>query len=286
MCPLTIMVRKVVVTGASGYIAGLLLPYLRERYDLTLLDVKKENREGKVIEEVDIVDLLDPDRDSYRPFFKGAEAVVHCGFVRAESPEDPDQRFWAEFNNIKMAYNVYQTSWEEDVNRVVAASSNHAADHYEPLILDGVWDYVSPDNRALSDNYYGWAKECYEHLGFVFAVGKKNGSPLENVQIRIGGPRETDVENCPLGDMRCVRRALAVYISQQDMAQLFIKSIEAKDIRDEHGIPFQIFYGISDNPHAFWSITNAQKIIDYKPRDNSMMRFADQIHKHIEAANK
>ena len=67
--------------------------------------------------------------------------------------------------------------------------------------------------RPLSDNYYGWAKEVYEHLGFVFAVGKANatacrggiqamiqsggatltereqGRPLENVQIRIGGPR-------------------------------------------------------------------------------------------------
>ena len=29
--------KKVVVTGASGTIAGVLLPALRERYDLTLL---------------------------------------------------------------------------------------------------------------------------------------------------------------------------------------------------------------------------------------------------------
>jgi len=277
------MVRKVVLTGASGYIAGLLLPFLQERYELTLLDVKKENRDGEIIEDVEIVDLLETNRDSYRSYFKGVDAVIHCGFVRADNPQEPDQRFWAEFDNIKMAYNVYQTSWEENVDRVVFASSNHAADYYEPLILDGVWDYVSPDDRALSDNYYGWAKESYEHLGFVFACGKKNGSPLENVQIRIGGPRETDVENCPLGDMRCVRRALAVYISQRDMAQLFIKSIETEDIRDEESIPFQIFYGISNNPHAFWSIANARRIIDYQPKDNSMIRFSDQIKKHIEA---
>ena len=36
-----------------------------------------------------------------------------------------------------------------------------------------------------------------------------------------------------------IQRALAVYISQRDMAQLFIKSIEAGDIRDEFGVPFQ-----------------------------------------------
>jgi hypothetical protein len=110
-----------------------------------------------------------------------------------------------------------------------------------------------------------------------------NGTPLENVQIRIGGPRETDVANAPIGDLTRVRRALAVYISQRDQAQLFIKSIEAEDIRDEFGVPFQIFYGISDNPHAFWSITNARKVIGYEPQDNSEIRFKELIAAHIRA---
>jgi UDP-glucose 4-epimerase len=280
------VLKKVVVTGAAGYIAGLLLPEFRERYDLTLLDVRSIDRDGTPVENIEIADLLDKDRDAYRHHFKGAEAVVHCGFVRAKDPKDPDQRFWAEYANIEMAYNVYQTAWEEKVHRVVVASSNHAADYYEPLILDYKWDFVSPDTRALSDNYYGWAKETYEHLGFVFAVGEQNGRPLENVQIRIGGPRETDVANCKLGDLRCVRRALAVYISQRDMAQLFIRSIETENIKDEKGVPFQIFYGISGNPHAFWSIVNARQVIGYEPLDNSETRFADLISKHIQATKK
>ncbi len=278
--------RKVVVTGAAGYIAGLLLPAFRERYDLTLLDVRTTDRDGNEVEGIQVVDLLNRNRDTYRHYFRGADAVVHCGFVRAEDPQDPDQRFWAELANVEMAYNVYQTAWEENVRRVVVASSNHAADYYERLILAGKWDYVTPDMRALSDNYYGWAKEVYEHLGFVFATGEMNGRPLENVQIRIGGPRETDVERCPKGDLTCVRRALAVYISQRDMQQLFIKSIEAEDIRDEHGVPFQIFYGISDNPHAFWSIVNARKVIGYEPQDNSEVRFAELILEHIRAARE
>ena len=39
-------------------------------------------------------------------------------------------------------------------------------------------DFVIPEMRALSDNYYGWAKEVYEHLGFVFAVGKVNAAAV------------------------------------------------------------------------------------------------------------
>jgi UDP-glucose 4-epimerase len=276
--------RKVVVTGAAGLIASLLLPAFRERYDLTLLDVRTTGPQGEEVEGVQIADLLDRDRDQYRHHFRGADAVVHMAFVRAHDPEDMTQSFFAELSNVALAHNVYQTAWEEQVRRVVVASSNHAADYYEPLILQKTWDFVTPDMRALSDNYYGWAKEAYEHLGFVFAVGKQNGSPLENVQIRIGGPRETDVGDCPKGDLTCVRRALAVYISQRDMAQLFIKSIEAQDIRDERGVPFQIFYGISDNPHAFWGLANARKLIGYEPQDNSEIRFKALIDEHIRAA--
>lgn len=299
--------RKVLVTGAAGTIAGLLLPALQERYDLTLVDVRETDREGNIIPGIQIADLTDRRRDEYRHLFAGIDSVVHCGFVRAEDGNDAEQRFWAELTNVEMAYNVYQTSLEEDVRRVVVASSNHAADYYEPLILQRRMDFVTPDMRAVSDNYYGWAKEVYEHLGFVFAVGKMTqGStynrnvtarpsanadqtdvrPLENVQIRIGGPRDTDIDNCEPGDLTRVRRALAVYISQRDLSQLFIKSIEKEDIRDEFGVPFQIFYGISANTHAFWSIVNARQVIGYAPQDNSETRFYEKIAEHMAAAQQ
>lgn len=292
--------RKIVVTGAAGKVAGQVLPALRERYDLVLLDVRQSNRAGEAMPEVQIADLVDRNRDAYRHHFRGADAVVHFGFVGNSNPaagNAADTRFWNEFDNVQMAYNVYQTALEEGVQRVVVASSNHAADYYEPLILDGVMDFVDPNGRALSDNYYGWAKEVYEHLGFVFACGRQptsasptaasapvTGRQLEVVQIRIGGPRETDVANCKLGDLRCMRRALAVYISDRDLQQLFVKSIEHEDIRDEQGIPFQIFYGISANSHAFWSIANARKVIGYAPEDNSEIRFQELISRHIAAA--
>ena len=293
--------KKVVVTGASGKVAGQVLPALRVRYDVTLLDIKTTNRAGEEVPGIQIADLVNKDRDSYREHFRGADAVAHFGFVGNSNPaagNDSDSRFWNEFSNVQMAYNIYQTALEEGVRRVVVASSNHAADYYEPLILDGKMDFVDPNGRALSDNYYGWAKEVYEHLGFVFATGRQArpssqftsgaapeaGQQLEVVEIRIGGPREDDVANAKLGDLRRMRRALAVYISDRDLQQLFVKSIETEDIRDEEGIPFQIFYGISGNSHAFWSIANARKIIGYAPQDNSEIRFQDLIQQHIAAA--
>lgn len=288
--------RKVVVTGASGYIASLLLPAFRERYDLTLLDVRTTDRDGAPVEGIEIADLTQRDREEYRRYFQGADAVVHLGFTRAADRSDIVQDYYAEQTNVEMAFHVYQTSLEENVRRVVVASSNHAADYYERLILQGSWDVVLPQQRALSDNFYGWAKEVYEHLGFVYATGnmqyagvhpdQSQPRRLENVQIRIGGPRETDMDSIPKGDLLKMYRALGVYISQRDLQQLFIKSIETEDIRDEHGVPFQVFYGISGNSQAFWSIVNARKVIGYAPEDNSEYRFIDKIREHIRASKE
>jgi len=267
--------RVVAVTGACGVIAGKVLPGLAERYDLRLLDKRTTGPDGNEIEGVNVVDLLDRDRDSYRKYFDGVDTVIHSGFVRAE---DPEQRFWAELENVAMAYNVYQTCVEEGVRRVVVISSNHAADYYEPLLLRQEMLSIGPETPAYSDNFYGWAKVAYEALGFVFAVGKINdGRRLANVQLRIGAPRETDIESCKVGDRQRLRRHIGAYLSLRDELQLIEKSIETVDIEDEHGIPFQIFYGVSGNTGNFWSIENARRVVGYEPEDDAMEHFADHV---------
>ena len=138
--------------------------------------------------------------------------------------------------------------WKRGVRRVVVASSNHAADWYEHILRHRQLEMLSPDDKRLSDNWYGWAKASYELMGFMYATGSQ-GSELENVQIRIGAPRPIDGEKFR-DDEAGYKRDLGAYISPRDLQQLFIKSIEAEDIEDAHGIPFQVFYGVSDNTRA------------------------------------
>ena len=276
--------KKVVVTGASGMIAQLALPALRERYDVVALDI----RESPGVHKCDLLGS----REEIRPFFKGAYAVFHSAFVpppkdvsistssflasnikggsaeqKQETQRDgPDRLFAAEHSNVRMAFNVYQTAVEEGVERVIVSSSNHAADWWEPMILKGEYDTIDPEGLARSDNYYGWAKIAYENLGFMFATGQmNNGVKLANVQIRIGGPRETDVAGCPLGDLKCMRRALGAYMSQRDLQQMVIKSIETPSIDDGDGVPFQIFYGISGNDHNFWCVSPSVSLLTAHP---------------------
>ena len=82
-------------------------------------------------------------------------------------------------------------------------------------------------------------------------------------------------------DDKSYKRNLGAYISERDIQQLYVKAIEAGDIRNTDGIPFQIFYGISNNTRAFWSIANARRVIGYAPADDSEQVFADDIRRHI-----
>jgi hypothetical protein len=268
--------RKVLVTGASGYIAAQLLPAFRERYDLTLIDTKKEQRSGNVVEDIIIANIASAELDELRPHFKGVQTVAHLAYVRPSAPEV--ERYFSERINVDMAYKIYRLALEEGAERVVMASSNHAVDWYEHLIRARQLDMVYPDaTPPHSDNFYGWAKIAYEEMGFVFAAGRC-GRKLGVVQIRIGAPREIVAERFRANNnVVGYKRDLGAYISERDLQQLFVKSIETENIENEHGVPFQVFYGVSENSRSFWSIANARKVIGYAPQDDAEVKYAADI---------
>jgi len=274
--------RRVVLTGAAGYVAQRMFRELDERWELVPIDIRATTRDDKPIPRAVVADLTEPERDRYRAHFKGADAVIHCGFVRAPGLDattwqnNSDAKFWAEHANVALAYNVYKTALEEGVRRVVSVSSNHAGDYYERLVWAEKLDMVTPEMPPRSDNWYGWSKAAYELLGFVFATGQVGGRKLEIVQWRIGGPRDDDIDHVKPGDIKGMHRALGAYLSQRDQVQQAIRMVEAEDIADEHGVPFLIVYGISGNTHRFWSLANRDKI-GYEPEDDSQVNFADKI---------
>jgi nucleoside-diphosphate-sugar epimerase len=271
--------RRVVITGAAGYVAQRMFKVLDERWDLVNIDVRDTDRNGKPLPRITVSDLTNPDRNAYRQHFKGADAVIHCGFVRAPGmtadtwQDNSDAKFQAEHANVALAYNVYRTALEEGVRRVVVCSSNHASDYYERLVWDGRVDMVTPEMPPRSDNWYGWSKASYELLGFVFATGKVDGRKLEVVQWRIGGPRDDDIDHIKPGDIPTMHRALGAYLSARDQTQQAIKMVETRDITDDNGIPFLIVYGISGK-------------IGYQPEDDSQVNFADKIAAIAKAAKK
>ena len=284
--------RRVVITGAAGYVAQRMFRALDERWEVVPIDVRDKTREGKSVPRLVVADLTEPDRNAYRQHFRGADAVIHCGFVRAPGmsadtwQDNSDAKFQAEHANVALAYNVHRVALEEGVRRVVVCSSNHASDYYERLVWDGRVDMVTPEMPPRSDNWCGWSKASYELLGFVFATGKVDGRRLEVVQWRIGGPRDDDIEHIKPGDIPTMHRALGAYLSARDQVQQAIKMVETPDITDDNGVPFLIVYGISGNTHRFWSLASARRKLGYTPEDDSQVNFADKIAAIARAAKR
>jgi hypothetical protein len=270
---------RVLLTGATGYIAGQLLPAFREHYDLRLIDIRPETSAGQPVAGVAIVDLLAADTATLEPFFAGVDVIMHTAYHRPTSTSQQAQ-YDGERRNVDLMQRVYQLALAHGVRRVVAASTNQAAKWYEQPYFAGLRDRVDPEDYPRPDTFYGWAKAAYESLGFLYACGSL-GRKLEVIQIRIVVPREIDAEQFVDQPRERYIRELARYISERDLQQLFCKSIETPDVADVYGVPFHIFYGVSNNARTFWSITNARKVIGYQPQDDSERRFAAGITQRL-----
>src|SRR5680860_1532741 len=85
-CSMDSQRKRVGRTGATGYIAGQLLPELRDRYDLRLAAVRERMRDGDVVSDVEIVDVLNDEPAERGRWFEGVDTVIHTGYIRA----DPD----------------------------------------------------------------------------------------------------------------------------------------------------------------------------------------------------
>ena len=85
------------------------------------------------VDGVQVADLLDSDRSRYAHHFEGVDVVVHLAYIRRRG--EPIDQYESQRENVDMAYNVFRAAYDAGVERVVAASSNHAANWYEPALL-------------------------------------------------------------------------------------------------------------------------------------------------------
>ena len=269
---------KVLVTGAAGLVASQLLSAFRRRYDLVLLDVKAEDRNGRRVDGVQTVNLMDRERSRYAQHFEGVDRVVHL--ARKPFTGVSIDQYHYEKAHVDLAYNVYRAAYDADVPRVIAASSVRAAEWYmEGPIRERKMEVIDPYTLALSTNFYGWAKAAYEHMGFLFASGAF-GRKMGVVIVRISAPGEVKAgrfDDDPSG----YKRSLALYVSPRDLTQLFVKAIETPNINKEDGVPWHVVNGVSDNTRTFVSLANARHVLGYHPEDDSEVRYSQDVQEAL-----
>ena len=281
--------KKVIITGADGYVASRIIPHLETKYKLTLVDIDfKKTHSSETIK----FDICNSSLSELNDLTKNHDAIIHLAYVRPEKTRDPNnlkqeiESFDTEHQNVFMANKVYQSAFKNDLSRVIVASSNHAADWYEHNeIHNNIRDMVSNNLIPYSDNFYGWAKASYELLSIPYASGKF-GRKLEFVHVRIGFPREITPD---ISDNKFIagkkgqgipnlKRHLGAYVSQRDLSQLFDKSISTeKIVGNIKDVPFLVVYGVSNNTRRFWSLESARECLNFKPQDDSEFKFNEVL---------
>ncbi len=281
--------KKILITGANGYVASRIIPHLEKKYELTLVDIEFNKKfNSKIIK----MNLSDSSVEDIEKIVKGHQSVIHLAYIRPDHERNSKNTnnelnsFDQENRNVIMANKIYKAALTQNIDRVVVASSNHAADWYEHNeIHEKKLDLVNTNMIPYSDNFYGWAKASYELLSLPYASGKF-GRKIEFVHVRIGFPREIDeslqnnkfISNKNGEGIRNIKRHLGAYISQNDLSNLFDKSLSAEEIKgDLQDVPFLVVYGVSDNTRRFWSLESARKNLNFYPKDDSEKKFQSFI---------
>jgi uronate dehydrogenase len=219
----------ILMTGASGAIGRMLRQRL-VRHELRLTDVRAEESVGAL----DVTDAA-----AVEQACRGVDAVVHLGGIASEGPFEDVLAV-----NVRGTERVLRAAHRTGVQRVVLASSNHAAGLYQRC--DAGPDGLSDDVPPRPDSYYGWSKAAMEALGRLYH--DRYGTHV--TCLRIGScadePRDP--------------RDLSVWLSPDDAARLVEASLTATGWR--------LVWGISANTRRWWSQAGG-RTIGYVPRDNA-----------------
>ncbi|MCC7271440.1 MAG: NAD(P)-dependent oxidoreductase [Alphaproteobacteria bacterium] len=227
--------RRVLMTGAAGGVAGMIRPLLAGIYpELVLSDLRAPAGLGAT-ERFVPADLTDA--AAVEAAVAGIDGIIHLGGHSVEGSWDTILQA-----NIIGCYNLFEAARKAGVKRVVFASSNHAIGFYRRRRRIGTDVTVRPDSR------YGVSKAFGEALGALYA--DKHG--MRVTCLRIGN----------VGDRPLDRRRLSIWLSPRDLVQLVRIGLEHPDIR------FEIMYGVSGNAVGWWDNDRAFQL-GYRPEDRS-----------------
>ncbi|MCB1422572.1 MAG: NAD(P)-dependent oxidoreductase [Nitratireductor sp.] len=221
------VIRQILLTGASGRVAGMLRPLLCARYEKLILTDRIQPESLENNEEFRAADLADA--QSVLDVCRGVDSIIHLGGQSNEADWETVKQI-----NIDGMYNLLDAAHRNDVDRFVFASTNHVVGMVERSKTVGIDARVRPDSR------YGVSKVFGEALASFYA----DKYAMRVLSIRIGHV------NWQPSDMR----QLSIWVHPEDLMQLIAIGLESDAVRNE------VVYGVSDNARSFWDNAEATRL--------------------------
>lgn len=245
--------KKVLVTGASGMIGGLVLESLGDKYEFSALN--RRLVEGIPCTQADISDF-----DAILSAFEGIDTVVHLSAYT----EDVYEWEGTEKVNIRGTYNVYEASRIHGVKRVIFASSGGTMLGYE---LESPYTEIAAAEYDSIPQVYPILTHldpvrpnsiCYVSKVFGEVLGRMYSDQhgISSLNIRFGAVLADDVPE--------LRRHYSGYLSHADAVQIVELCIDAPD-----DLRYDIFEAASDNRWRWRDISHTQKVLGYRPQGSA-----------------
>lgn len=242
---------KVLVTGASGLIGGLVIRDLSDKYEFSGLS--RRPVAGIVHTQAEITDP-----EAIRKASAGMDMVLHL----AAETQDYDDWDKVMDNTIGGTLNMYRAAQEAGVKRVVFMSTGStmcgyewyegspygklAANQLQALPAgEKMLDYRDPPRP---DSFYGVGKLFGENTGRLFS----DRYGMSVLCIRLGAVLPSDHPE--------LIRHYPGYLSQADAVQMVDKCLGAPD-----SIRFDIFDAISENKRRWRDTSHAKDVLGWRP---------------------
>ena len=235
------MRERILITGPGGRVGREIVPLLRKHYALRLLDLAPAPFRLERDDEFCQADIRDT--EALRRACDGVRAMVHLAAI----PDEDDFRTRLLPMNVDGVYSAFEAARQAALRKMIFVSTCQTILNY----AKGEW--VTPDLPPRPSSVYACTKLFGEALARHYS--EKHGLPV--VVIRLGF---FQAYHSPLlrepGDIQ------REWCSPRDLTQLLVKSLRAP-------LSFAIFFGVSNNTGRFWDISNARKLVGYKPVDNA-----------------
>jgi len=244
---------KVLVTGASGLIGGLVLGNLSDRYEFSGLS--RHAVPGIPYTEAPVTDL-----EAVRRAVAGQDMVLH---LAGETKNDDN---WDDHFNVTAGgtINVLRAAADAGVKRVVFMSTGSTMCGWEwddslpyGKLAAGrrdlpAWDLLDYRTPPRPDSPYGAAKLFGEAAARWFS----DKTPMSVLVIRLGAVL---AENKPM-----LIRHFPGFLAQEDAVQMIDRCLSAPPT-----VKFGIFDAISENSLRWRDTTPAKEVLGWEPTGSS-----------------
>ena len=243
-------IEKILITGASGYLAQFIIDRLHSEYQLTLTDLVEPDRAfaDTTFIKADVTNTAE-----IEAVCAGQDAVVHLvALVRGRS--DKPLSLFADVM-VKGTWNVAEACVKQGVQKLVNISSISAC----PPAPSAKLPYQVDDDFQFGggDLYYALAKYLGEQIGAAY----HQAHGLDVIHVRPGviagdgqnpGPSAPDVVTDPW----------FVYVDPRDVAQCVVRAIETQKVR------YGSYNAVAGRADSRFSWKQAEDDLGYSPEHN------------------